>query len=83
MKNKTKMHKVFSLCSFYNKKKKGDSWTGSEIREMGEVLDNPICRDELVWDGILRDFRRHFIYPAIAILLVTIVVTLYLCYIGG
>jgi len=58
---KKKMHKVFSLCSFYNNKKKGDSWN----------------------DGILRDFRRHYIYPAIAILFVAIVATLYLCYIGG
>ena len=76
---KNKMHKVFSQCSFYNKKKKGDSWTGSEIREMGKVLDNPICRDELVWDGILRDFRRHVIYPTIAILLGIITVVLFLC----
>ena len=80
---KKKMHKVFSLCSFYNKKKKGDSWTGSEIREMAEVLRNPVCREELVWDGTLRDFRRHYLYPATAILLVTIAVVLYLCYIGG
>ena len=71
---KNKMHNVFSLCSFY-KKKKGDSWTGgSEMREVGEVLRNPICREELVWDGILRDFRRHYVYPAISILLVTILV---------
>jgi len=81
MKNET--YKVFSGCSFYNKKKKGDSWTGSEIREMGRVLDNPICREELAWDIVLRDFRRHILYPAIAILLVAIVATLYLCYIGG
>ena len=53
------------------------------MRELAEVLRNPICRDELVWDGILRDFRRHYVYPAIAILLVTIVAVLYLCYIGG
>ena len=78
-----KMHNVFSLCSFYNKKKKGDSWTGSEIREMGEVLDNPICRDELVWDGILRDYTRHVVLPAFAILLVAITAVLFLCYIGG
>ena len=77
------MHKIFSLCSFYSKKKKGDKWTGSEIREVAEVLKNPFCRDELVYDGILRDFRRHFIYPAIAILLVTILFTIFLCYIGG
>ena len=80
---KNKMHKVFSQCSFYNKKKKGDNWTGSEIREMGTVLDNPICRAELAGDIVLRDFRRHYIYPAIAILLGVIAVTLYLCYIGG
>ena len=77
------MHKVFSQCSFYNKKKKGDTWTGSEIREMAEVLKNHIYRDELVWNGILRDFRRHYVYPAIAILLVASAATLYLCYIGG
>lgn len=80
---KNKMHNVFSLCSFYNKKKKGDTWIGGEIREFAEVLRNPICRDELVWDGILRDFRRHYVYPAIAILLVTILFTICLCYIGG
>lgn len=83
MEKKNKMHKVFSRCSFYNKKKKGDSWSGSETREIAEVLRNPICVDELVSDKILRDFRRHFIYPAIAILLMTIVVTFYLCYIGS
>ena len=77
------MHTVFSQCSFYNKKKKGDSWTGSEMRELAGVLRNPICRDELVWDGILRDFRRHFVYPAIAILLTAIAIILYLCYIGS
>jgi len=79
---KNKMHKVFSACSFYNKKKKGDSWTGSEIREMAEVLRDPICSYELVWDGILRDYTRHYVLPAIAILSVAIATTLYLCYIG-
>lgn len=78
-----KMHKVFSQCSFYNKKKKGDEWTSSEIREMAEVLRDPICRYELVWDGILRDYTRHVVLPAIAILLVAITVTLFLCYIAG
>lgn len=76
---KNKMHKVFSPCSFYNKKKKGDNWTGSEIREITAVLRDPICRDELACDRILRDFRRHFIYPAIAILLGIITVVLFLC----
>lgn len=80
---KNKMHDVFSVCSFYNKKKKGDSWTGSEMREVAEVLKNPICVDEIACDGILRDFRRHFIYPAITILLVVIVATFYLYCIGG
>ena len=80
---KNKMHKVFSLCSFFNKKKKGDSWTGSEIREVAEVLKNPICVDEIACDRVLRDFRRHFICPAITILLVAIAATLYLCYIGS
>ena len=78
-----KMHDVFSACSFFNKKKKGDSWSGSEIREIGAVLDNPICRAELAGDIVLRDFRRHFIYPAVAVLLVTILATIFLCYIGG
>jgi len=77
-----KMRKVFSGCSFYNKKKKGDSWTGSEIREMGEVLNNPICREELAWNIVLRDFRRHFLYPGITIILVAISITILLCYVG-